>query len=151
MWRGESRRIELLPLLFRAADSTESRSEFRLHTVGAAAPSAGRKSRVLLSAAELSNTAATAGSALSSPAYDLRAMQFDHRGKRNCSFVGDTRRRNRRAIHVSALASIPAGQDSEQMSQLRTRVQVGFSNWHVAFVESTSTSRIEVCILIIAS
>jgi hypothetical protein len=51
-------------------------------------------------------------------------MQLNQRDQGNRAVVGDTRRGDRRPFHMFAFAIVPVDQRSEQMPQLRARVQI---------------------------
>ncbi len=118
MRRGESRGVELLSLLLGAVDPTKPRAELRLHSFSASAASSGSWGANKLSSSGLSNTASSSR-ALGCSSDAVPAMQFGERGKRHSPTMGDIGGSDRRAVHLLALASFPAGERSAQVSQLR--------------------------------
>jgi hypothetical protein len=110
--RGQSRWIELLPLLFCPADPDESRPGFRLYSFRSTAACGRFKRATVLPHSNPSESSPTTRS-FGRAANDVREMQLGQRSQGHGAAVGDTRRGHRSAVYVFTLASFLARQRSK--------------------------------------
>jgi len=114
----ESRGIQFLSILFCSTDTS-----IWLYSVGASPTHAGNKPAAeLLFGTGLSNTATDGTTSRSSES--LREMPLNERCQRDCAAMGGLSCGDRRSVYLFAFAPLFVGQGPEQVSQLRSGVQV---------------------------
>ena len=118
---GEQRRIELLPQLFGSADRKLAGADLGLHSVG----STGERQFVwdLLSACCAASSSAGNAKAADRPDR-LSSLRLDQRSERIYSGVGHHSERSRLSACLVLFALVPVGERTEQVPELRPRVQV---------------------------